>query len=135
MADAGRPLLPPPARRVRFRAINAAAVNFAIVSHRQLFGAGLDGTSPVANAARTYAAYRASAAGGAYDTLLVTADQLYDQFHYGERSWLALRQFGRWLAAAAPANPNRYLLLLGNPEQLAAVEPMLLQQLGVDRSL
>jgi len=113
LADAQRPLVPLAARRVRFRAINAAAVNFAIVSHRQLFGPGMDGTTPVPNAARAYAGYRASAAGGGYDTLLVTAAQLYDQFHYGERSWLALRHFGRWLAAAAPANPNRYLLLLG----------------------
>lgn len=113
LADAQRPFVPARARRVRFRAINPATVNFAIVSHRQLYGAGLDGGTPVPNAALEYAKYRASVAGGRYDTLLITAAQLYDQFHYGERSWMALRHFGLWLAAAAPANPNRYLLLLG----------------------
>ncbi|SFQ04033.1 C25 family cysteine peptidase [Hymenobacter arizonensis] len=113
LADTQLPFVPLPARPVRFRAINAATVNFAIVSHRQLYGPALDGTTPVTNAAREYAKYRASTAGGSYDTLLVTASQLYDQFHYGERSWLALRHFGLWLAAGNPNNPDRYLLLLG----------------------
>ena len=65
------------------------------------------------NAARAYANYRASTAGGSYDTLMVTTQQLYDQFNYGEKSWLALRHFSRWLAAASPVGSNRYLLLLG----------------------
>jgi hypothetical protein len=112
LADAQRAFVPLPARRVRFRPLSQTA-NFAIISHRQLFGPAMDGTTPVANAALEYAKYRASTAGGGYDTLLVTAAQLYDQFHYGERSWLAMRHFGLWLAAGAPNNPNRYLLLLG----------------------
>jgi len=113
LADAQRYLVPVPARRVVFRTINAAAVNFAIVSHPLLYRSALDGATPVPNAAQAYADYRASAAGGGYTTLLITAPELYDQFHYGERSWLALRHFGRWLAAANPTDPNRYLLLLG----------------------
>jgi len=114
LADAQLPLAPPlPAQRVRFRSINQATVNFAIISHRQLFGPAMDGATSVPNAAREYAKYRASTAGGSYDTLLITTAQLYDQFHYGERSWLAMRHFGLWLAAGAPNNPNRYLLLLG----------------------
>ncbi|HEX8329870.1 MAG TPA: C25 family cysteine peptidase [Hymenobacter sp.] len=112
LADAQRPFVPLPARRVRFRALSQTA-NFAIISHRQLFGPATDGAVTVPNAALEYAKYRASAAGGSYDTLLVTTAQLYDQFHYGERSWLAMRHFGLWLHAGAPANPNRYLLLLG----------------------
>ncbi|RYY12947.1 MAG: hypothetical protein EOO36_16660, partial [Cytophagaceae bacterium] len=68
---------------------------------------------PVANAALEYAKYRASAVGGGYDTLMVTAPQLYDQFHYGERSVLALRHFALWLANASPATQTKYLLLLG----------------------
>ena len=113
LADAQRPFTPLPATPVRFRAINQAGVNFAIVSHRQLYGPATDGATAVPNAAREYAKYRASTAGGGYDTLLITSAQLYDQFHYGERSWLAMRHFGLWLAAGAPTNPNRYLLLLG----------------------
>ncbi|MFC6223600.1 C25 family cysteine peptidase [Hymenobacter artigasi] len=97
---------PLPARRVRFRTINPAVPTFTIITHPQLMGAV--GTVP--NAARAYANYRASTAGGRYDTLMVTSQQLYDQFFYGEKSWLALRHFSRWLAAATPNATNRYLL-------------------------
>ena len=107
LADEAGPARPPlPARRVRFRAINPAAATFIIITHPQLMA------GPV-NAAKEYAIYRASLAGGRHDTLIVTAPQLYDQFQYGDRSWLALRQFARWMAAANPPNSNRYLLLLG----------------------
>ena len=97
---------PLPARRVRFRAINPAVPTFIIITHPQLMA------GPV-NAAKQYAIYRASVAGGRYDTLMVTAPQLYDQFQYGDRSWLALRHFSRWMAAASPTGSNRFLLLLG----------------------
>lgn len=100
---------PLPARRVRFRTINPAVPTFTIITHPQLMG----GVGTVPNAAREYANYRASAAGGRYDTLMVTSQQLYDQFFYGEKSWLALRHFSRWLATATPNATNRYLLLLG----------------------
>ena len=104
LADPAAAQVPAAPRRLVFRALNARAT-FAIVTHPQVYGAS--------KAPRLYAGYRASAAGGGYDTLVVTAPQLYDQFHYGERSWLALRHFGLWLANGNPANPNRYLLLLG----------------------
>ncbi|MDB5269319.1 MAG: hypothetical protein JWP58_2359 [Hymenobacter sp.] len=109
LADEATLPKPLPARRVRFRTINPAVPTFAIITHPQLMGAV--GTVP--NAARAYANYRASTAGGRYDTLMVTSQQLYDQFFYGEKSWLALRHFSRWLAAATPTATNRYLLLLG----------------------
>ena len=35
-----------------------------------------------------------------YPFAVLTAQQLYDQFTYGEKSWLALRHFARWVAAA-----------------------------------
>jgi hypothetical protein len=109
LADVNRALVPPPARRVRFRTINPATPTYIIITHKQLMGPAAGTT----NAALSYAQYRASAAGGGYDTLMVTAAQLYDQFHYGERSWLALRHFGLWLAAnSTPARP-KFLLLLG----------------------
>ncbi|MBH8567264.1 hypothetical protein KB206_00090 [Microvirga sp. STS02] len=109
LADEATLPKPLPARRVRFRTINPAVPTFTIITHPQLMGAV--GTVP--NAARAYANYRASTAGGHYDTLMVTSQQLYDQFFYGEKSWLALRHFTRWLAAATPNATNRYLLLLG----------------------
>ncbi|OGX91854.1 hypothetical protein BEN49_18185 [Hymenobacter coccineus] len=104
LADADAAEVPAAPRRLVFRALNARAT-FTVITHPQVYGAS--------KAPLQYAAYRASAAGGAYDTLVVTAPQLYDQFHYGERSWLALRHFSLWLVAGAPANPNRYMLLLG----------------------
>ena len=109
LADEANPLVPPAARRVNFRVIDPAKPNFVIITHPKLMQAA--GTVP--NVARAYANYRASAAGGAYDTLMVTAPQLYDQFHYGERSVIALRHFALWLAARAPANQTKFLLLLG----------------------
>jgi hypothetical protein len=109
LANEAQPLVPPPARRVNFRAIDPTRPNFVIITHPKLMGAA--GTVP--NAARAYASYRASAAGGGYDTLMVTAPLLYDQFHYGERSVIALRHFARWVAARTPATQTKYLLLLG----------------------
>jgi hypothetical protein len=109
LANEAQPLVPPPARRVNFRAIDPAKPNFVIITHPKLKQAA--GTVP--DVARAYADYRASAAGGGYDTLMVVAPQLYDQFHYGERSVIALRHFALWLAARSPANQTKYLLLLG----------------------
>ena len=109
LADESRPLVPAPAQRVNFRTISPAAPNFVIVTHPKLqkaFGS-------VPNAALEYAKYRASAAGGRYDTLMVTTPLLYDQFHYGERSVLAVRHFALWLADNSPATQTKYLLLLG----------------------
>jgi len=109
LADEAQPLVPPAARRVNFRVIDAAKPNFLIITHPKLMQAA----GAVPNVAQAYANYRASAAGGAYDTLMVTAPQLYDQFHYGERSVIALRHFALWMAARAPANQTKFLLLLG----------------------
>ena len=108
LADAARPLVPGAPTVVHFRALSPAKANFLIITHPQLMRPA--GAEP--NAARAYANYRASAAGGGFDTLMVTAPLLYDQFHYGERSLLALRHFALWANAAAPAQ-TKYLLLLG----------------------
>ena len=109
LADELFPFIAFPAQRVTFRQIDPARPTYIIISHRQLMKPAT-GTN---NAVKSYAAYRASAAGGRYDTLVVTSQQLYDQFTYGEKSWLALRHFARWVAAAGPAGRERYLFLLG----------------------
>jgi hypothetical protein len=109
LADVSVWLTPPTAQRIMFRSIDPVKPNFVIITHPQLMQAA--GTVP--NAARAYANYRASVAGGRYDTLMVTAPQLYDQFHYGERSVLALRHFALWLVGSSPATQTKYLLLLG----------------------
>jgi len=109
LADESRLLTPAAAQRVNFRAMDPALPNFIVITHPNL----LKGSGAVTNAALAYAGYRASAAGGRYDTLVVTAPQLYDQFHYGERSILALRHFALWLGDKSPATQAKYLLLLG----------------------
>ena len=109
LADAARALIPAPPQRVQFRTINPATPNYLIITHRKLMHPAVGTT----NAALEYARYRASAAGGGYDTLMLTSNQVFDQFHYGERSVLALRQFALWMAANATAARPKHLLLLG----------------------
>lgn len=77
------------------------------------------GSSPL-DAVRAYATYRASVAGGSYDTLVVTVDQVFDQFNYGERSPLAIRRFAEFLLQNRPATLHPgdvtqplFMLLLG----------------------
>ncbi len=109
LADAARPLVPALARLVRFRVLDPDVPNFLIITHHLLMRPA-PGTD---NAAREYARYRASAVGGGYDTLMITPRELYDQFHYGEPSILALRHFALWMADHATAQRPKYLLLLG----------------------
>ncbi|GGF23552.1 putative type IX secretion system sortase PorU2 [Hymenobacter cavernae] len=107
VADMARPLMPPtPAQKVSFRAFTPSSSNFLIVSHAAL----MKPVGSVANPVRAYADYRGSVAGGRYDTLVVTSEQLYNQFHYGEKSALAIRQFAQWMLTD---NRPKSLLLLG----------------------
>lgn len=80
-------------RAVRFRNYDLAKTNFAVVSHPKLMRPA--GGYP--DAVRAYAAYRASAAGGRHDTLVVTMQELVDEFNYGEWSPLAIRHFAEQL--------------------------------------
>ncbi|GAB3290167.1 putative type IX secretion system sortase PorU2 [Hymenobacter tenuis] len=105
--DISQPLQPRPAKRVRFRSISPGAHNFLIVSHPVL----MKPVGSVANPVRAYADYRASSQGGRWDTLVVTSQQLYDQFHYGEMSALAVRQFAQFMLTGS--NRPQSLLLLG----------------------
>ncbi|KAA9327200.1 hypothetical protein F0P96_18365 [Hymenobacter busanensis] len=107
VADATLPLKPAGPRRVRFRNISPAAHNFFIITSEVL----MKPAGSVANPVRAYATYRASAAGGRYDTLVVTSQQLYDQFHYGEKSALGIRHFALWMVANNTR--QKYMLLLG----------------------
>ncbi|AHJ96889.1 putative type IX secretion system sortase PorU2 [Hymenobacter swuensis] len=111
LADAAQ--LPEPAqplKRVQFRAISAAAHNFIIITSRVLMKPAGTGTGAVTDAVRAYATYRASTIGGGWDTLVVTSEQLYDQFYYGDKSVLALRQFSLWMLNGS-TRPKSLLLL------------------------
>jgi hypothetical protein len=109
LANEAQAATPRPAVRVRFRTLNAAASNFLIISHTAL----MRPVGTIANPVRAYAEYRHSTAGGRYDTVVVTSDQLYNQFNYGEKSVMAMRNYVRWELANSPATQTNYLLLLG----------------------
>ncbi len=90
---------------VAFRQINPSAANFLIITNRALMKPALSYSNPV----QAYAAYRASTAGGGYDTLIVTIDQLYNQFNYGEVSPMGIYSFMKFMAQGNLS----YLFLVG----------------------
>ncbi|WP_375445083.1 C25 family cysteine peptidase [uncultured Fibrella sp.] len=93
-------------QRVAFRNINPAKASFLIVTHPALRAPTVASPDAVAE----YAAYRASKAGGSYDTLTVTINQLFNQFSYGERNAVAIRRFIDYISRNGSP---RALLLVG----------------------
>ncbi len=94
-----------PLRKVTFRPISPAAHNYLIISHPTLMLPALGYADPV----KAYGGYRATAAGGSYDTLTITTDQLYNQFNFGETSPLAIVEFLRYMDAGDP----KHVFLIG----------------------
>ena len=91
---------------VRFRDYLSQSANYLIVGHGQLERPSLSYPNPL----YAYAAYRASVAGGSYDTLVLRMEDLYDQFAFGEKTPLALHAF---LKSYWPKHQPKYLLLAG----------------------
>ena len=91
---------------IRFRDYAALAANYILVGHRQLEKPSLQHANPL----QAYASYRASTAGGSYDTLVLRMEELYDQFAFGERTPWALYAF---LKFYWPIHRPQYLLLTG----------------------
>lgn len=96
----------PVIQRISFRQINPAAANYLVISNKALMKPALNYNDPV----KAYAGYRASVAGGGYDTLVVTVDQLYNQFNFGEPSALAIYQFMKFMV---DNGSPRYLFIIG----------------------
>jgi Peptidase family C25 len=101
----------PRIKAVSFRQINPTLHDYLIITHRSLTAPGLGYINPV----RAYAAYRASDAGGGYDTLTVTVDQLYNQFNYGETSSRAIYEFMKFMYAGGNL---KYLFLIGKSREV-----------------
>jgi hypothetical protein len=93
-------------KQVSFRKIYPAEHKYIIISHPLLRQPAGNYADPV----KAYADYRASAAGGGFDTLLMEIEQLYDQFNYGEISSLAIRRFMKFMIDGG--NPE-YLFIIG----------------------
>ncbi len=96
----------PPIRKVSFRLIDPKLSDYIIISNKVLMKPALG----YLDAVKEYAGYRASAEGGSYDTLVVSVDQLYNQFNYGETSPTAIYEFMRFMVERG--NP-KYLFLIG----------------------
>ncbi|MCF6360115.1 MAG: C25 family cysteine peptidase [Cyclobacteriaceae bacterium] len=86
---------------VSFRQMSMSA-NYIIISHSSL----MQPAGGFPDAVRAYAGYRSTATGGAFDTLVVDIQQLYDQFSYGEITPLAIYRF------------MEFLVVNGNPQNL-----------------
>lgn len=106
----GSPLEPPAGQTTRFRSIQPRPNLYLIVTGEQLMNDSL-GNHPI----RAYANYRASPVGGAYDTMVVTVQQLYDLCHYGDKSPNALRRFLSYLGNTA--GWPRYMFVVGKGYQ------------------
>lgn len=100
----------PVIRRVSFRPIQPQQANYLVVSHRSLRRPAGGYSDPVA----AYAGFRASPAGGGYDTLTVSVDLLYNQFNFGEVSPVAIYEFMKFMIAGQP----RYLFLIGKGREV-----------------
>lgn len=96
----------PTVKAISFRQINPSSHDYLIITHSSL----LKPATGYSNVAKAYASYRASSDGGSYDTLLVTMDQLYNQFNYGETSSLGIYEFVKFMVNGGSA---RYLFLIG----------------------
>lgn len=105
-------------RRVTFRDFRNQRPTYVIISHETL-------TQPInesQNAVRQYATYRASAAGGSFDTLTVTMQQLIEQYSYGERHPLSIRRFlNQLFRQSQTGSKPQYLLLLGHGRSAAGI--------------
>ena len=93
-------------KKIQFRQLNPKQANYLIVSHPALRTQAAGYADPL----KAYAEYRASAAGGGFDTLLMNVGALYDQFSYGEINPLAIRRLAAYIASEGDP---QYLFLLG----------------------
>ncbi|MCX6215604.1 C25 family cysteine peptidase [Spirosoma sp.] len=106
---------------IRFTDLSSRRPTYVIITHEALMTPLTDSlTGRVTNAIQSYAAYRASVAGGTYDTLTVTMQQLIDQYNYGERSPLAIQQFINQMRQQSSEH-LRYLLLIGRSRSTPGV--------------
>ncbi|HEY0111179.1 MAG TPA: C25 family cysteine peptidase, partial [Fibrella sp.] len=111
VVSASQPITGLTPRRVQFMSWENRRPTYLLIAHEAL----MQSVGDVPNAVQAYAAYRASNAGGRYDTLTVTMQQLFDQFSYGERHPMAITRFADQLLQRSKGSAARpqYMLLLG----------------------
>ena len=104
-------IITPAIRKISFRSFNRTAKNYIIISHESLHKPALNYSDPV----KAYSDYRASSAGGSYDTVTVNSSQLYNQFNYGETSARAVYKFLQYMNSGGI---TKYLFLIGKGLEL-----------------
>ena len=92
-------------KKANIRSFNTQKADYLIVTTKDLMQPGGNYTNPV----KAYAEYRASAAGGSYDTLVADMDALADCFGYGVYNAQAIRNFAAYMLQGKP----KMLLLAG----------------------
>ncbi|QMU27920.1 putative type IX secretion system sortase PorU2 [Adhaeribacter radiodurans] len=106
LVNAGTIYRPAPPQRIIFRSLASNSADFILLYHKRL----AKPTAAYSNPVKAYNDYRASEGGGKHDTLSLEIEQVYDQFHYGEKSTLAIRHLMQYLLVQGKP---QYLLLLG----------------------
>ncbi|MDB5264212.1 MAG: hypothetical protein JWQ14_3495, partial [Adhaeribacter sp.] len=110
ITNSERFVVPLKAISLKFRNLNPAKASYVIISHKKL----MKPISGFSNVIKSYAEYRASVAGGKHDTLVMEINKVYDQFFYGEKSPLAIRQMMKYLLDKGKPS---YLLLIGTGKE------------------
>jgi hypothetical protein len=93
-------LKPVPVRNIH---VNA---NFIIITNQHL----RKPAGSYADIVKAYGAYRTSASGGGFDTLIMNIDQLYNMFSFGETTPVAIHRFARYMAEKGDP---RYFFIIG----------------------
>ncbi|MCJ8164907.1 C25 family cysteine peptidase [Pontibacter sp. E15-1] len=108
ISDSTRPFKPAKVGRggVRFRSIDPNVYNYIVLTNKRLMKVVSGSQLP---APQAYAAYRASAAGGGYDTVLFSMEQVVNLFHYGEFSSNAIRRMVRYMGTSTRA-PQLFII-------------------------
>ncbi len=100
-------------KKVSFRLVDPTQSDYIIISNTLLMKPASSYNDPV----KAYAGYRASVEGGGYDTLVISVDQLYNQFNYGESSPLAIYEFMKFMVGKGQP---KYLFLIGKGRDVSA---------------
>lgn len=106
LIDVGQRLSPIGLESVTFQNINPATFDYLIITHPKI----RKPAGGYADIVQAYADYRASFQGGSHKPFIANMDMLYNQFNYGEKTPLAIRNFVTWLVR----NGNvKYMFIMG----------------------
>ncbi len=106
--------------QISFQSINPLSFDYLMISNNILRKPAGGYSDPV----RAYADYRASVQGGNYKPILMDIEVLYNQFNYGERSSVAIRNFAKFMYDGNPTTSKpKALFLLGRAISLKPTDP------------